>query len=431
MGLSLRARPLDAWRRRAFDAEPKGVSKWARNGSKMPTQQRILKSADFGVFEPELKRAFQAAFHFGWDVGKESPEEQERRRRFSVISRAARSLPDPEPTAGLVLMRECFALHLKICAYLNPEDALHGQLATIAATISKVGKRIARLPVRPKKSSRRGSPSVLALRSDWGALEDGLRAANEDYSAGTVAEELARLRDAASRANAQLANIGALLKELSVGGKNQVVAAEQAVEVKAIAASVAQISLELKAFRQKCAPPVDDEAKFRAYFERLAQSIPVQSWYEGSDGVAKLCTEVPWGALPLHRDLPERRGAVLESLCTWDTEFFSLLPGAVRRGHGAPATTGGRGKHNWVLNGITAALVLLELVDAVPVVPKASGKGLFKATIKRVERWIDGQTSSGGFYVEATAQPGTRAGHRHGRPLQSRYPIMPKASTRS
>ncbi|HXK17944.1 MAG TPA: hypothetical protein VNG33_09085, partial [Polyangiaceae bacterium] len=175
---------------------------------------------------------------------------------------------------------------------MSPDDLFHDQFAAISASASRIGNRIARLHVPAKKKSQGGSPSVLELRDVWTALEDELRVFRGGYRELSAAEELPRLRDAASRANAKLADIRALLRDLSVGGKNKVVAAEQAAEVRAIAASATKISLELKAFRERCTPLVDDE--FRAYFERLAQSIPVQSWYEGRHGVPKLCTEVPW-----------------------------------------------------------------------------------------------------------------------------------------
>ncbi len=393
----------------------------------MPSEPRTLKSADFGAFEPDLKRAFKEAFHFAWNLSEESPEELERRRKFSKIITTARSVPDAEPTAGVALMRECYALHLKICTYLNPDDFLRDELAAISASISRTGKKIARLPIPAKKSSQRKSVSVLELRSAWTVLETQLRAVDEDYVAGSVPEELARLRDAAARVDAQVTTIRALLKDLSVGSENEVIAAEQATEVRAIAAAAAQISRELRAFGDKCVPPAGDSAEFRAYFERVEQSLPVQSSPEGNQGVLKHRTEVPWDALAIPRDLPERRGAVLETLCTWDPEFFPLLPGAVRRDHRAPATAGGRGRVNWVLNGIAAALVLLELVDVAPIDPKASGKDLFKSTIKRVERWIDTETTSGRFYVDATPEQETRARRRSGRskPLQARFPIKP------
>ena len=268
---------------------------------------------------------------------------------------------------------------------------------------------------------------MLELRRAWTLLENQLRAVNEDYVAESVTKELTRLSDAASSAEVHVANVRALLKALTIAGKNEVVAAEQAKEVRAIAAAVTQVSRELKRFSEKCKPPTNDDAELRAYFERLAQAIPAQSTYEGDHGKLRHRTEVPWSFLTIPRDLPERRAAVLQALCTWDAEFFPLLPGAVRRDRRAPATSGGRGRHNWVLNGITAALVLLELVDAVPVAPKTTGKDLFKATIKRVERWIDTETSSGGFHVDATSQPSTRTRRPYSisRPLQARYPIKP------
>lgn len=241
----------------------------------MPTEPRTLRTADFGAFEPELRRAFNDAFHFAWDAGEDSPEEHERRLRFGAIVTAARSMPDPEPTAGVALMRDCYALYLKICAYLNPDDFLRDQLATITASISRIGKKLARLPDPAVKKPQRESPSVLELRSAWTVLENQLRAVDEGYAADSVAEELARLRDAASCAEAQTTNVRALLKELSIAGQNEVVAAEQAKEVRTIAAAVAQVSRELKTFSAKCTPPADDDAKFRAYFERLAQTIPV------------------------------------------------------------------------------------------------------------------------------------------------------------
>ncbi|HKY36581.1 MAG TPA: hypothetical protein VJN18_11615 [Polyangiaceae bacterium] len=394
----------------------------------MPTEPRFLRSADFGAFEPELKRTFKEGFGFTWDGGSESPEEAERRARFSKIVGAARPQPDAPPSAGLELLRQCYALHRKILTYLNPEDDLRDQLSSLAAAVSKVGKKVTRLPTPTQKNSQHGSPSVLELRHAWVVLEDGLGAAIWGSSGGSVADELARLREVASQANAQLANIGALLKNLSVGGQNEVVASERAKEVRAIAASVQRLSQELQAFCIKCVPAADDQPEVRAYLERVAQAVPAQCWYESNDGVLTLRTEVPWAALTIHRDLAERRGAILESLCTWDPEFFPLLPGALRRDHGTPAATGGKGKKNWVLNGITAALVLLELVEAAPVHPKTGGKDLFEATTKRVERWIDGLTKSGGFFVEATTPPDAQDRRRHGhdRPLQARYPLMPK-----
>ncbi|HKY39872.1 MAG TPA: hypothetical protein VJN18_28245, partial [Polyangiaceae bacterium] len=300
----------------------------------MPTEPRLLRSADFEAFEPELKHAFKDAFRFTWDDGSESPEEAERRARFSKIVRAARPQPDAASSAGVELLRECYALHRKIVAHLNPEDELRDKLSSLAAAVSKVGKKVTRLPAPAQKNSQRGSPSVLELRHDWMVFEDGLVAAIWDSSWGSAAVELARLREVASQAHAQLASIGARLKNLIVGGKNEVLASEHAEEVSAIAASVQQLSQELNVFCTKCVPPADDEPELRAYLERVAQAIPVQCWYEANSGGSMLSTEVPWAALTIHRDLAARRAAALESLCTWDPEFFPLLPSAVRRDHG-------------------------------------------------------------------------------------------------
>jgi hypothetical protein len=116
--------------------------------------------------------------------------------------------------------------------------------------------------------------------------------------------------------------------------------------------------------------------------------------------VSALDCEVPLAALHEYRELPERRAAVLEWLCTYDPRFYPLLPSSARRDHLVPAISGGRGRNNWVLRGLTAALVLLELVEATGS-EKRSGKALFKATVKRVERWIADRAATGHFYVDA------------------------------
>lgn len=390
----------------------------------MPSEQSFLNPSDFGDFEPELKKAFKDAFHFAWDVGSEPPDEQERRQLFAPIVRAARSLPDLEPSPGAALMRESYALLSKLNAHLNPEDALHDQFAAISASISRIGKGLARLRGSGRKNSQRESPSVLDFRAAWTAIEEQLRAFRETFRASSSADELARLRDEASLTSARLADAREQLLVLSMPAANEVVASARAKDVAELAEAMLQISRRIEAFQDQCAPSLDDG--FRPYLERLAQAIPAQSWYEGSAGNSRLCTEVPWNALAIHRDLTQRRGAILEALCTWDPEFFSLLPGSVRQDNSAPAATGGRGRQNWVLNGITAALILLGLVDTVALGAPISAKDLFKATVKRVERWIDNQTVSGNFFVKTTGEDTYGRRHARAQPLQLRYPIATK-----
>lgn len=393
----------------------------------METVPRILKPSDFGEFELELKRAFKDAFHFAWDAGDESPEERERRKRFSLVIKAARVEPDAEPAMGLELMRECYALHTKISAYLRPDDALRDDLARIAAALASVGEKIASLPCGANAKTEHGCPSVPGLRRGWTRVEHDLRLGLGEFAAGPAADEIARLRSVARRTSGQVSIVWAVAKELTLGG-NVVTARERAEDLAAIAESLQEISLKLDAFCEKCTPPADDEGKFQAYFERLEESIPSQAAFEVIHGALTLCTEVPPGALVIQRELPARRGAILQWLCTRDPEFFPLLPSAARRDHGAPATTGGADRRNWVLRGITAALVLLELVDAGA--PQSSGKDLFKSTMKRVDGWVRAQTATGGFYVDATTAPEaftTTQGDARirrvglGAPLEARY----------
>jgi len=94
----------------------------------------------------------------------------------------------------------------------------------------------------------------------------------------------------------------------------------------------------------------------------------------------------------------------------------------VRRDHVPPSIVGGRGRSNWVLHGLAAALILLGLVDKNQDPESRNGKALFKATVKRVERWIADAAAAGHFYVKP-ACPDRPASMRSGLPLNGRRPL--------
>ena len=404
----------------------------------MAKTRSILRPNDFGDFEPQLKSEFQDAFRFRWDPGEESPGEQQLRGRFSVIVRAAHSEPDPEPAAGVALMRKCFKVHGEIRAYLRPDIRRRAELDRIGATLSEIGEKIARLPGATGESTANDVPEHPRQRvqKDWAVLQNELRVEQEKFPHAVVAEEMARLCRVASRANEQLGLVRAVLVELSLGGNNDVTAGERAKVGKTILALLGKVSGELTAFCLTCAPPSDDHAKFVHYFQRLADCLPVLFSLTLSPDGAMESYEVPRHALLVPQTLEERRGAILEWLCTWHPEFFCALPGAVRRDHGPPASSGGKDQRNLVLRGVTAALVLLELVTVSSGPPK-SGGDLFKATLERVREWISERARTGQFCVDTTSpqqaftliRPGVdlqvRGGAWRRAELEPRYPTRP------
>lgn len=80
---------------------------------------------------------------------------------------------------------------------------------------------------------------------------------------------------------------------------------------------------------------------------------------------------------------------------------------------------------NWVLRGITEALVLLDLVDRPLDKRRGDGKGLFETTVKQVDSWIRNEAASGFFFVDADASepsvPGARPRSSVSVPLNARY----------
>jgi len=120
-------------------------------------------------------------------------------------------------------MRDCYALHLKICAYLNPDDFLRDELARFRIDLEESQERSH--ACRPaKKNSQRKSPSVLELRSGWKVLENQLRVVMKITPQGRCLSACAPAR---RRSSAVAQCSMRALPELSGGAKNDVIAAEE------------------------------------------------------------------------------------------------------------------------------------------------------------------------------------------------------------
>ena len=378
-----------------------------REGRRAP--QTILRSTAFGQFEPEVKLAFQNAFGFPWDAGEDSPEEADKRRAFQPAIQAVRSEPTGPPRA-LELMKECYDLAYKLAVYVSPQDTLRDELMKIIATIAHVGEQIRRLPQVPSGPESDGnlqaaSTPLVEVRDRWSRIEAWLRAEEQTAMPNPIAIEMERFRGIAAHTIEQVKGARAELAGLTLGGRNQIVASKRAEDLNRIGVSMDQICETLTAFSEKCRAPTAEEAAFYPYFERLADALGVQHEHEIVAGKLTRRSEVPTAALIVPRDLAERRRAVLQWICTRDPQVYALLPSAARRDHGAPAIEGGRGRRNLVLHGISAALVLLGLVDEAPTTGVPDGKALFAKTVKRVDRWIREEGRRGGFFVDPTPVP--------------------------
>jgi hypothetical protein len=212
-------------------------------------------------------------------------------------------------------------------------------------------------------------------------------------------------------------------------GKNTVASSERAGVVIALASLLEHLSQKLAAFCKKCVPPPEDETTFYEYLERVEEALRVQTTYGMVPGNVAYWTEVPESALIMERKFSDRRAAVLQSLCTSDPDFFPLLPSTARRDHRAPATRGGAKNANWVRSGLTAALVLLELVEREPDARQVKGKDLFELITKQVDGWIRKQAATGFFFVDADAGEATVPGRRP-RAL-SNLQLVPRYATSS
>ena len=394
----------------------------------MPTEKCILGPSDFGEFEPELEQAFREGFRFSWHADRRSEEEQALWKRFSPAIQAAHRKPDTEPEKAISLMRECYELSLKLCAYLSPNDLRRGELSKIVGHICRVGDKVVglldeRRRRHPPENLQRTPSRSMEVLSQWTHFEDSIRTAEDTFWPGSVRDELERFRIIALRAGEQLAQIRAELDGLVLRRANEIVTKERAKELKKVSGALFEVQAEIAAFAGRCAPPSGGEARFHPYFERLLEAFPVQASDERG---AIRVSEVPESALYLARSFDDRRAAILQWLCVQYREFHPLLPGASRRDHLAPATAGGRGQRNTALRALAAALVLLELVEVeVDAVPQ-KGKVLFDLTVKRVREWISEQAETGFFFVDTTARSSVDAPRRRtgsGTFLELRYPL--------
>ena len=344
-----------------------------RRKQKRPAEERrneparILTSASFGAFETELKLSFKRAFQFSWDPVEESEDEAQRRRAFLPAVRAAHLAP-AGPEKALELMKDCYDLSFRLGVYLRPDDLQRDELMRITALIEQVGNDFTRLlgpstSSKSKNNLRSESPGATEVLDRWLRIEHGLQTEAASAMPNPVATEMARLRDVGLRTIEQVKAARTALGRLALGGRNPIATAQRVKDLKHIGASMDQISLELATFSEKCTAPTDEETKFNAYFERLMEALQVQI---SDQRFGHSWSEVPESALVMPRDLPARRGAVLRWICTRDPDFYPLLPSAARRDHGAPALVGGKGRVNVVLRGVTAALVLLKLVEETP-----------------------------------------------------------------
>ena len=391
----------------------------------------ILRSSDFGAFEPELKRAFRSAFHFDWDITEDSPDEHQRRKAFARFIHAARVTPDVEPTRGLELLRKCYALQLEILRYLGPDEVLRDEFAGIGADISNVGEQIAKLPrtgwtVNIAEGATPSCGSMEELSHAWRALEDGTLGRLYATQLTAPSDEISRLSILAAETRIDVDAVRLALSRMTLRGKNTVTSSERGGAVIALASLLEELSRKLAAFSQKCVAPPDNETTFHDYLERVAEALPVQTTYGMVPRDVAHWTEVPDSALIMPRKFADRRAAILQWLCTSDPDFFPLLPSKARRDHRAPATKGGAQNPNWVLPGLAAALVLLELVDREPDARQLEGKDLFELIVKQVDAWIRKQAATGFFFVDADASeptvPGRRPHSAKNLPLVPRYP---------
>jgi hypothetical protein len=397
----------------------------------MPPTLSILRASDFGDFEPELKRAFRKAFHFEWDAEVDAPDAQARREAFARFINAARPPPDAQPTKGLELMRQCYELDLRISDFLRPDDALRDELTgKIGADLSSVGEQIAQLPrsgwtVSLEPSDVPAFRSADELQRAWRIIEKQLLERTYEKYLSTPADEIARLRKVASRARAQVDLTRRAMTKVTLDAKNDITASERAEMISALGTSLEDVSEKLAKFCGNCVAPPAHDAMFYQYLERVSRALPVQTNYGTIPSNQRCWTEVPGGALIMHRELRERRAAVLQGLCASDPAFFPLLPSTVRRDHRGPAIRGGKNNPNWVLRGITAALVLLELVDRPLDKRNGNGRELFETIVNQVTSWIRSEAASGFFFVDADASeprvPGERPRSLVGVPLIARY----------
>ena len=378
-----------------------------REGRRAP--QTVLRSTAFGRFEPKLKLAFQNAFGFPWDAGEDSPEEADKRRAFQPAIQAVRSEPAGPPRA-LELMKECYDLAYKLAVYVSPHDTLRDELMMIMATIAHVGEQIRRLPKVPSGPESDGNPhaastTLVEVRDRWSRIESWLRAEEQTAMPNPIAIEMERLHGIAARTIEQVKSARAELAGLTLGGRNQIVASKRAEDLNRVGVAMDEICRILTSFSEKCRAPTAEEVAFYPYFERVADAFGVQYEHEIVAGKLTSRSEVPAGALIVPRDLAERRRAVLQWICTRDPQVYALLPSAARRDQGAPAIEGGRGRRNLVLHGVSAALVLLGLVDEARTTAEPDGKALFAKTVKRVDKWIREEGRRGGFFVDPTPAP--------------------------
>jgi hypothetical protein len=396
----------------------------------MPPTPCILRASDFGDFEPELREAFRDAFHFDWDAEVDSPDAQRRRKAFERFIKAARTPPEVQPSGGLELMRQCYELDLRICQFLRPDEVLRNKLTEIGANLSSVGEQIARLPrsewiVSLEPSDAPPCQSADELQRGWTLIEKQLLERAYETQLSPPADEISRLRELGSRARVQVDLIARALTKVTLDAKIDITASERAEMISTLRTSIEEISEKLAEFCDKCVAPPAHEAPFYQYLERVSRALPVRTNY-GTIPIDERCwTEVPASALVMHREFRERRAAVLQGLCASDPEFFPLLPSTVRRDHCEPAIRGGKNNPNWALRGITAALVLLELVDRPLDKRKGDGRGLFETTGKQVGSWIRNEAASGFFFVDADATepsvPGERPRSSVSLPLIARY----------
>ena len=346
-------------------------------GDASPT---VLSAASFGGFESNLKLAFQDAFDFSWDPLVDSPQEAERRRAFAPILAAAHAEP-AGPARALELMRDCYELSMRLAKFTHPHEFLRDEFAEIMATVAHVGEDIRRLlSASPEPQSNTnlhaGSVTLREVSDRWSAVVDWLRAEEANAMPNPLATEMTRIRDVAEQAIAYVEPVRQKLAALSLGGQNPVTSAERDAGLKNIGAETDQLCRRLEAFSGKCISPAAEEAAFSPYFERVTEALSIQCTFEPVIGnpAAFHVTEVPEAALVLQRSLAERRRGILQWLCTRDPRFYALLPSAVRRDREAPAMQGGKGKRNVALHGISAALVLLGLVDEVPNTREPNGQ---------------------------------------------------------
>jgi len=396
----------------------------------MPPTTSILRASDFGDFEPELKRAFRKAFHFEWDAEVDMPDAHGHRKAFARFIDAARPPPEAQPSRGLELMRQCYELDLRISQFLRPDDVLRDELTRIGADLSSVGEQIAKLPrsgwtVSLEPSDVPPFRSADELQRAWRIIETQLLERTYETYLSLPADEISRLRKLASHTRVQVDLTMRAMTNVTLDAKHDITASERAEMISALGTSLKDVSETLATFCDLCVAPPAHEAAFYQYLERVSRALPVQTNYGTIPNNERCWTEVPASALIMHRELYERRAAVLQGLCASDPAFFPLLPSTVRRDHRGPAIRGGKNNPNWVLRGITAALVLLELVDRPLDKRKGDGKWLFETTFKQVDVWIRDEAASGFFFVDADASepraPGERPRSLVGVPLIARY----------